>query len=118
MERDLAAIARVPNSGLIVTGSNVGIDQRELIVTLVGSVAGAVIMTILPSLVSSTRTISTPAERTAFTALVTSACRNVDSARAMASYRRYGRADANSGRPVKASPSGPTVCGPRRSRRG
>ena len=34
MERDIAAIARVPNSGLIVTGSNVGIDQRELIVTL------------------------------------------------------------------------------------
>jgi putative tryptophan/tyrosine transport system substrate-binding protein len=34
MERDIAAIARVPNSGLIVTGSRVGIDQRELIVTL------------------------------------------------------------------------------------
>ncbi|MGB8185567.1 MAG: ABC transporter substrate-binding protein [Pseudolabrys sp.] len=34
MERDIAAIARAPNSGLIVTGSNVGIDQRELIVTL------------------------------------------------------------------------------------
>jgi putative ABC transport system substrate-binding protein len=34
MERDIAAIARVPNSGLIVTGSAVGIDQRSLIVTL------------------------------------------------------------------------------------
>jgi putative tryptophan/tyrosine transport system substrate-binding protein len=34
MERDIAAIARVPNSGLIVTGSNVGIVHRELIVTL------------------------------------------------------------------------------------
>jgi putative tryptophan/tyrosine transport system substrate-binding protein len=34
LERDIAAIARVPNSGLIVTGSNVGIDQRKLIVTL------------------------------------------------------------------------------------
>jgi putative ABC transport system substrate-binding protein len=34
MERDIAAIARVPNSGLIVTGSNVGIVYRELIVTL------------------------------------------------------------------------------------
>ena len=34
MERDIAAIARVPNSGLIVTGSVVGIDQRELIITL------------------------------------------------------------------------------------
>jgi putative ABC transport system substrate-binding protein len=34
LERDIAATARVPNSGLIVTGSNVGIDQRELIVTL------------------------------------------------------------------------------------
>jgi putative ABC transport system substrate-binding protein len=34
MERDIAAIARVPNSGLIVTGGSVGINQRELIVTL------------------------------------------------------------------------------------
>jgi putative ABC transport system substrate-binding protein len=34
MERDIAAIARVPNSGLIVTGSSVGINQRKLIVTL------------------------------------------------------------------------------------
>ncbi|MGA9501446.1 MAG: ABC transporter substrate-binding protein [Pseudolabrys sp.] len=34
MERDIAAIARVPNSGLIVTGSAAGIDQRSLIVTL------------------------------------------------------------------------------------
>jgi putative tryptophan/tyrosine transport system substrate-binding protein len=34
MERDIAAIARVPNSGLIVTGSTVAIDQRKLIVTL------------------------------------------------------------------------------------
>ena len=34
MERDIAAIARVPNSGLIVTGSTIGIDQRSLIVTL------------------------------------------------------------------------------------
>src|SRR5262249_26928971 len=46
--------------------------------------ASPVTITILPSLVSSTRMISTPAERTAFTALVTSACRNVDGARAMA----------------------------------
>jgi putative ABC transport system substrate-binding protein len=34
MERDVAAIARVPNSGLIVTGGTVAIDQRALIVTL------------------------------------------------------------------------------------
>ena len=34
MERDIAAIAGVPNSGLIVTGSTIGIDQRALIVTL------------------------------------------------------------------------------------
>ena len=34
MERDITAIARVPNSGLIVTGSGLAIDQRKLIVTL------------------------------------------------------------------------------------
>ena len=34
LERDIAAIAGVPNTGLIVTGSNVGIDHRALIVTL------------------------------------------------------------------------------------
>jgi putative ABC transport system substrate-binding protein len=34
LERDIAAIARVSNSGLIVTGSTVAIDQRKLIVTL------------------------------------------------------------------------------------
>jgi putative ABC transport system substrate-binding protein len=34
MERDIAAIARLPNSGLIVTGSSVALIHRELIVTL------------------------------------------------------------------------------------
>jgi putative tryptophan/tyrosine transport system substrate-binding protein len=34
MERDIAATARLPNSGLIVTGSSVALIHRDLIVTL------------------------------------------------------------------------------------
>src|SRR5215472_16376319 len=44
-------------------------------------------MTIFPDLSISIRAICTPAALTALTALVTSCCRNVDGARAMASYR-------------------------------
>ena len=36
IERDVAAFARVPNSGLIVTGSGLAISHRNLIVTLAG----------------------------------------------------------------------------------
>ena len=36
IEHDVAAFARVPNSGLIVTGSGLAISHRELIVTLAG----------------------------------------------------------------------------------
>src|SRR5262249_36800217 len=48
-----------------------------------GSVASAVMITILPVLSISIRAICTPAAVTALTALVTSCCRNVEGARAM-----------------------------------
>src|SRR5262249_21120016 len=49
------------------------------------SVGSAVMITIFPVLSISIRAICTPAALTALTALVTSCCRNVDGARAMAS---------------------------------
>src|ERR1700730_4117519 len=49
--------------------------------------ASAVMMAILPVLSISTRAICTPAAVTALTALVTSCCRNVEGARAMAATR-------------------------------
>src|SRR5215475_14357314 len=51
--------------------------------------SAAVIMTILPSLAISTRAISTPAHRTAFTARVMSPCRNVEWARATVRVPTY-----------------------------
>jgi hypothetical protein len=52
-------------------------------------VASAVMITILPVLSISMRAICTPAAVTALTALVTSCCRNVEGARATASYRGF-----------------------------
>src|SRR5262245_51673722 len=79
-------------------------------------------MTIFPDLSISIRAICTPAAVTALTALVTSCCRNVDGAQAMATPR-HGCADpggidgahivysdVNSGRPAK-SPAGPSALG-------
>src|SRR5262249_29726583 len=48
--------------------------------------SSAIMITIFPDLSISIRAICTPAAVTALTALVTSCCRNVDGARAMASY--------------------------------
>src|SRR5215467_15697909 len=86
------------------------------------SVGSAVMITIFPVLSISTRAICTPAALTALTALVTSCCRNVDGARAMATPM-HGCADlggiggahivysdVNSGRPAK-SPAGPPALG-------
>src|SRR5262249_31656593 len=56
------------------------------------SVGSAVMITIFPALSISIRAICTPAAVTALTALVTSCCRNVEGARAMASYRRWSSA--------------------------
>src|SRR5262249_46008021 len=82
-------------------------------------------MTIFPDLSISIRAICTPAALTALTALVTSCCRNVDGARAMASYRsawprrsgRRRRGAVVTSDAVKSPPSGPRVGGPGLSRR-
>src|SRR5262245_42537670 len=92
--------ALVPAAAEVIPGVAVVIDERVHVrrqlqarshsfasLILPGwSGVSAVMITIFPALSISMRAICTPAAATALTALVTSCCRNVDGARAMASY--------------------------------